>query len=140
MFLTSAQVIRRCTAVPEPTPVPPAGPAGESTLSIEGDDTVRPDPVTFTITGDLDIVTAPAFAAQFDAVVDRGHRDVHLDVRAVTFCDAAGLNVVVAVHEHLAALGGQLVVYGPCAPIEVLLAVLGPEVGIRLAPRPTERE
>jgi len=122
--------------VPEPARPSTSSAATESALSIEGAGGVQPGPVTFTITGDLDIVTAPTFAAQFYAAIDRGHREVHLDVRAVSFCDAAGLNVVVAVREHLAALGGHLVVYGPCTPIEVLLAVLGPDVGIRLAARP----
>jgi len=127
--------------VPEPArSSTSSAPIDASALSIEGGDSIGTDPVTFTITGDLDIVTAPTFAAQFDAAIDRGHREVDLDVRAVSFCDAAGLSVVVALREHLAALGGRLVVYGPCAPIEVLLAVLGPEVGIRLSARPPEPE
>src|SRR5690349_1166753 len=64
--------------------------------------------VSVTVTGDLDLHTAPALRDRLAAVVAEGepHIEVHLD--GVGFMDSTGLGVLVAALKAQRAVGGDL--------------------------------
>lgn len=52
------------------------------------------DRVALSLVGDVDMLTAPDFAAVLEAVIDRGYRSIVLDLAGPKFMGAAGLGVL----------------------------------------------
>jgi anti-sigma B factor antagonist len=48
-----------------------------------------------TVTGEVDVATAPSLRSQLDQAIDRGRPLVVVDLRAVTFIDSTGLGVLI---------------------------------------------
>jgi anti-sigma B factor antagonist len=76
------------------------------------------------VTGALDLAGAPVL----DEAIARAERDgyaamIVLDLAGVTFCDAAGLGLLVSWHYALRAAGGRLVLTHPSGPVQRLLTV-----------------
>jgi stage II sporulation protein AA (anti-sigma F factor antagonist) len=75
--------------------------------------------------GELDLDTA----ARLDDVLQRlchgAHRQVTLDLTGLTFCDCAGLRVLLTAHRTLRSGGGRLVLAHPNAALSRLLAITG---------------
>lgn len=65
-----------------------------------------PSGVLIAVRGELDMTTAPDLRAVLDAVVDRGHAEVVLDLGDVGFIDAQGLEVIAATASGLGLVGG----------------------------------
>jgi anti-sigma B factor antagonist len=65
--------------------------------------------VVIGVRGELDLLTAPDLGAVLDAVVDRGHPYVVVDLREVAFVDCFGLGVIAATSTRLRPAGGLLV-------------------------------
>lgn len=62
-----------------------------------------------TVSGELDLATAPRFAEAIDWLTNTGRRRISADLSGVIFCDCAGLDAVWAARRDLAATGGELV-------------------------------
>jgi anti-sigma B factor antagonist len=62
------------------------------------------------LSGDLDIVTSDDVKRELVGLVDAGHTSLALDLSDVGFVDSSGLGVLVAVHRHAEAQGGEFVV------------------------------
>jgi anti-anti-sigma factor len=88
--------------------------------------------------GELDLATAPRLQAKLEALLAGGCSDLDLDLEDVTFCDVAGLNMLLRVHAAAVAAGGLLVVRGSCPPLRLMLRVLRPEGAFELRPRDGE--
>jgi anti-sigma B factor antagonist len=58
--------------------------------------------------GELDHVTSPRLARALRLATMRGHRQIVLDLRDVTFADCSFVHVVVAAYERLYRRGGYL--------------------------------
>ncbi|MFF4186695.1 STAS domain-containing protein [Streptomyces sp. NPDC001691] len=58
--------------------------------------------------GELDMLAHRELGPRIHALVCRGAADVVLDLRAVTFLDAGGIRLLLAVREHVAWRGGVL--------------------------------
>jgi anti-sigma B factor antagonist len=111
----------------------------EPSLSVRRGDGTPPSSVRITISGELDIVTAPALARELTSIIDGGSRRVIVDLRAVGFCDVAGLNLLVVAYERLHGLGGLMTLIGPNPAVQILLDVLEPGVALRLEAVPKRR-
>jgi anti-sigma B factor antagonist len=74
--------------------------------------------------GELDLATAPRLQAELEALLAAGCCQLDLDVQDVTFCDVAGLNMLLGVRVEAVAAGGGLVVRGHCPPLRLMLRVL----------------
>jgi anti-sigma B factor antagonist len=73
-----------------------------------------PDGCTvLTVTGDLDLVTAPQLDDWFDRLVVSGADTVVLDLAGVGFVDSSGLRALVTGHKALHAASARLVVRSP---------------------------
>jgi stage II sporulation protein AA (anti-sigma F factor antagonist) len=66
----------------------------------------------FVLTGDIDIATAPRFAADLTAYCGDTTGDVVVDCSHMTFIDSSGLAVFETVRRELAASGRELVLIG----------------------------
>ena len=75
------------------------------------------------VRGEVDLISAPELAAVLDAVIDRGHRSVVLDLSALTFMDAAGLGVIADAVRRLRHQGGVVTIRCPSAMVRRLLDI-----------------
>lgn len=64
--------------------------------------------VVVAVSGDLDVLTAAAFAAVMNAMVDGGHQDLVVDMGGVTFIGAAGVSVFASVSLRLSPMDGRI--------------------------------
>jgi anti-sigma B factor antagonist len=62
------------------------------------------------VIGELDINSVSQLRAGIDELISHGHRDLRLNLSALTFCDAGGLGVLVELRTRLQELGGDLTV------------------------------
>ena len=64
--------------------------------------------VVITITGDLDIVSAPRLREEMLDAISNGGTRLILDLTTTTFIDSTGIGVIVGAHKRLTAQGGAL--------------------------------
>jgi anti-sigma B factor antagonist len=76
------------------------------------------------VTGALDLATATHLRTAIEQV-SRAGQVVSVDLRTTTFCDCAGLNVLVAGQCRLRAIGGALVITRPSVAVARLLTLTG---------------
>ena len=79
----------------------------------------EPAPGSFVLTGEFDI----ASVAEVRERLLGAHGDVSIDCSGVTFVDAAGLGMFVALHRHCEERGAQLVVIDPSPPMRRLMGL-----------------
>ncbi|MEO7369925.1 MAG: anti-sigma factor antagonist, partial [Ilumatobacteraceae bacterium] len=60
------------------------------------------DRAIVSITGDVDLLTAPTLHTTITTLIEEGHLDIVLDLAGITFMDASGLGVIAAVSLRLA--------------------------------------
>jgi anti-anti-sigma factor len=87
--------------------------------------TFEGDQAVLALGGEVDALTAPEFAAFFEAMLNRGHRSVVLDLAALRFMDASGLEVIAQGAERLEAAGGNLTIRTPGPMVRQLLGITG---------------
>jgi anti-anti-sigma factor len=81
--------------------------------------------VVLALEGEVDILSAPEFGAFFEAMIDRGHRSVVLDLARLRFMDASGLAVIAQGADRLEVTGGTLTIRTPMALIGRMLDITG---------------
>jgi anti-anti-sigma factor len=82
------------------------------------------DAAWITVSGELDIASAPQLAASIDALGNVPHLIV-LDLRRLSFMDSTGLAEVAGAHRHLDSTGQRLVVIRGPRQIDRLLTLTG---------------
>jgi anti-sigma B factor antagonist len=85
-----------------------AGPGPDAELLVIKTNWRKDGTVVITVTGELDINTAPRVRRRVEDVTRRVSGDVRLDVGKLRFCDAAGLAVITSAAERLRESGRQL--------------------------------
>ncbi|MFJ9005861.1 STAS domain-containing protein [Streptomyces canus] len=75
------------------------------------------------VSGEMDYQTDPWFRARFKELIARGDRFFVLDLGGVSFCDSAGLNVLLGAWRQADASGAVLVLVLACVP-ETLRRIL----------------
>jgi anti-anti-sigma factor len=83
----------------------------------------RPDSSRITVWGEVDLTTAPRLAGLLTEAVRSARGPVEVDLHAVSFCDASGVNALVAARVGLSALGRQLVLIDVPAQIARVLTL-----------------
>ncbi|MFF5307642.1 STAS domain-containing protein [Streptomyces sp. NPDC013161] len=66
------------------------------------------------VSGEMDYVTDPVFRPQFKDLLSRGDRFIVLDLSRVSFCDSAGLNVLLGAWREADERGAVLML--ACVP------------------------
>ncbi|MFD8811061.1 STAS domain-containing protein [Streptomyces sp. NPDC059627] len=80
---------------------------------------------TVFLEGEIDRTTVPAVGAALAACLANRITDIDVDLAAVGFCDASGLNVFLEVSQHLAASEGELRLHHPALVVSRLLDLTG---------------
>jgi anti-sigma B factor antagonist len=78
-----------------------------------------------TITGELDVATAPQVRNEIVALLTDGATDLVLDLTGVPFVDSFGLGVLVGALKRTRNSGGRLVLVTTEPPVLQLLALTG---------------
>jgi anti-anti-sigma factor len=88
---------------------------------------VRPSPesVLLSLSGDLDLVTAPELWDTLDELMTAGYRQVVLDLSQLHFLDARGLRVIARAASEIDGLGGRLTIRAPGRMAARLLRLTG---------------
>jgi len=73
----------------------------------------------------VDVLSAPEFGAFFETMIDRGHREVVLDLAELRFMDASGLAVIARGADRLEVSGGALTIRAPAAMVGRMLEITG---------------
>jgi anti-sigma B factor antagonist len=87
-------------------------------FSIDGNDVV-------VATGEIDIYSAPKLWEALSLVIERGRRDVVLDMAGVEFMDSQGIAVIVRALKHVRPIGGTVIVRSPRAQACTVLEISG---------------
>jgi anti-anti-sigma factor len=74
--------------------------------------------------GELDLATAPRLQAKLDDLLDGGYHELDVDLDEVSFCDVAGLNVLLRARAAAVAAGGRLGLVGSCPTLWMMLHAL----------------
>jgi anti-anti-sigma factor len=90
--------------------------------------------VVLRIRGEVDLGSAPEFGAVVDAIIDRGHRIVLLDLADLAFIDSQGLAVMARAVHRLEREGGELGVRSPSPLLLLLLETTGLDAVVHLDP------
>ena len=77
------------------------------------------------LAGEIDVETAPHFAAAMASLDPATHRTIVLDLSAVEFLDSSGLYRMVVALKRQREQGGDLVLRAPRAPVRRVLDIVG---------------
>jgi anti-anti-sigma factor len=101
-----------------------------TTLSVtvrRGGPSTRPgESLVVAIGGELDIATAPQFAARFDEWVCDGLRRIVIDVQELTFVDATGLRALTTLRARAEAQLIAVRLSGASPQMRRLMSIIGP--------------
>jgi anti-anti-sigma factor len=87
--------------------------------------TVEETTARVTITGELDVDSAPQVADELTALADREVTAVVVDVAGLIFVDSTGLRAILAGRETLQRVGATLVLHGATGVVERVLDMTG---------------
>ncbi|MFF3677862.1 STAS domain-containing protein [Streptomyces sp. NPDC002120] len=85
---------------------------------------MHPDRTILTVSGELDMDTAPNLTEAADGI-DLHGQTLALDLSAVTFVDSCGLNALLALRHRVGLTGGTLELCGLCDQALHLLDLTG---------------
>jgi len=77
------------------------------------------------VDGELDMSTAPDLGDVLSAAIEAREVNIVLDVAELTFCDSAGLAVMVGAHNRLDPLGRRLILAAPNETVARVLDLSG---------------
>ncbi|MFD3471397.1 STAS domain-containing protein [Streptomyces sp. NPDC058682] len=77
------------------------------------------------VVGEMDIDRAEEFRARLLRAVATGGGDLVVDVSALTFCDSAGLNVLLGARAEAEEAGRRVCLAGPTLQVRRLLELTG---------------
>ena len=83
------------------------------------------DTAVVTVSGEVDMYTAPQLRDVFDEAVDDLHHDVTADLERVSFIDSSGLNVLAGLSVQLRSVGGDLTLRNVPTSIRRTLEIAG---------------
>jgi len=73
------------------------------------------------VTGEIDIYTAPLFKQAVVNLVSDGNKDIIIDLSGVTFMDSSGFGTLLGATKRLRPTGGGLHLVGPNSTIQRML-------------------
>ncbi|MER6977689.1 STAS domain-containing protein [Streptomyces carpinensis] len=77
------------------------------------------------VTGEMDYRTAATFRAQFNELIRQGDRPIVLDLTSVSFCDSAGLGVLLGARRQAATNETMLALACVPLPLRQILEMTG---------------
>jgi anti-sigma B factor antagonist len=86
---------------------------------------VDDDTHVVTVTGEIDLFTAPEFKQRVSAPIDDGRTHLIVDLTGTTFIDSSSLGVLIGAHRRLRRLNGRLVIVVNGDPIIKTFRITG---------------
>jgi anti-sigma B factor antagonist len=86
------------------------------------------------VTGEIDLFTAPEFKQRMSAPIDEGRSNLIVDLSRTTFIDSSSLGVLIGAHRRLKLRGGTLVVVCDDEAIAKTFKITGLDGVFTLAP------
>jgi anti-sigma B factor antagonist len=86
------------------------------------------------VTGEIDLFTAPEFKQRMSAPIDEGRSNLIVDLTHTTFIDSSSLGVLIGAHRRLKLRGGSLVVVCDDEAIAKTFKITGLDGVFTLAP------
>ncbi|GAA1794992.1 STAS domain-containing protein [Planosporangium flavigriseum] len=83
------------------------------------------DPVVVSLTGELDIASAPPLAERIRSLIDAGRTRLVVDLAGLAFCDSTGIGTLVRANNDCLLQGGYLRLAAPSRHVARVLAVVG---------------
>ena len=74
---------------------------------------------------EIDITNAPELRSALVDAAAHGHGTLVVDMTRTQFCDSSGLHTLLAAHKRARAIGGELLLVIPAAPVLRIFAVTG---------------
>ena len=99
-------------------------------------ESLAPDTVCVTLSGELDFARAYTFDEQMRRLETQHPRSIVLDLRSLNFLDSAGLGRVLALHRRAARDGRRLVVVRGSRAVERLFALAALDVRLEQVSEP----
>ncbi|MFG3226897.1 STAS domain-containing protein [Kitasatospora sp. NPDC048194] len=88
--------------------------------------TATPGPAAVaTVTGEIDLHTAPGLRTRALELIGQGHRHLILDLSGVGFCDSAGLSALIGIWHGAQEAGGSLILAAVPDRLMRMLAITG---------------
>jgi anti-sigma B factor antagonist len=103
-------------------------------MALTTDETARGECVLLTLSGELDLDTAPLLYSRLEDIVGRGIWRIVVDASGLEFCDSTGLSALLAAHQACESAGGYLRLAAPDHLLVRLLAVVGLQATIAVYP------
>jgi serine/threonine-protein kinase RsbW len=94
-------------------------------MLIEVRPTDGPDACVVQVTGDIDMMSAPALREKLDATLDSGCKNVVLDLSRVAYADSSALSLLIWLDRRLSPLDGRLMLAGANRDITRILELSG---------------
>jgi anti-anti-sigma factor len=91
-----------------------------------------------TVTGELDLASAPALEEELEQVLNGGSGLVVVDLRQLEFIDSTGLSVLVKAHQRAQDADASFGLVRGGAQVQRLLSLTGLEDRLRVAETPEE--
>ena len=95
---------------------------------------VDDDTHVVSVTGEIDLFTAPEFKQRMSAPIDEGRSNLVVDLSRTTFIDSSSLGVLIGAHRRLKLRGGSLVVVCDDEAIAKTFKITGLDGVFTLAP------
>jgi len=95
---------------------------------------VDDDTHVVSVTGEIDLFTAPEFKERMSAPIDDGRSNLIVDLSRTTFIDSSSLGVLIGAHRRLKLRGGTLVVVCDDEAIAKTFKITGLDGVFTLAP------
>jgi anti-sigma B factor antagonist len=86
---------------------------------------VGKDTHVISVTGEIDLFTAPEFKQRVSAPIDAGRTRLVVDLTATTFIDSSSLGVLIGAHRRLRRLNGSLAIVCSSDPILKTFRITG---------------
>jgi anti-sigma B factor antagonist len=95
---------------------------------------VDDDTHVVSVSGEIDLFTAPEFKQRMSAPIDAGRSNLIVDLSATTFIDSSSLGVLIGAHRRLKLRGGSLVVVCENEAIAKTFKITGLDGVFEIAP------
>ncbi|WP_079403868.1 STAS domain-containing protein [Streptomyces sp. 3211] len=85
-----------------------------------------------TLSGELDLYTAEQVEPRLHELARAGHRSLILDLRGLSFCDSAGIDLFIRLNRRCRASGTRLLLCDVPPPVVKSMRMLGADRDLRL--------